>query len=129
MRKIIFVKRKALTVLACALAAAAMFAAVNGPAIVGTAATTRQLPIYRVQRDQKMVSFSFDAAWGEAILRHHQHTVQSKKCTFSLMGTCTLYSDKNQRSVFRKSTAIWTCMATPRLRESSLKQTLGWWWA
>ena len=33
-------------------------------AAVGTAATTRQLPIYCVQRDQKLVSISFDAAWG-----------------------------------------------------------------
>ena len=53
-----------MTILACTLAAVAMFAAVNSPAIVGAAATTRQLPIYRVQRDQKMVSLSFDAAWG-----------------------------------------------------------------
>ena len=64
MNKIFFVKRKALTILACAVAAATMFAAVNSPAIVGAAATNRQLPIYRVQRDQKMVSLSFDAAWG-----------------------------------------------------------------
>ena len=64
MRKFILLKRKALTVLACVLAAAGMFAAVNSPAIVGAAATTRQLPIYRVQRDQKMLSISFDAAWG-----------------------------------------------------------------
>ena len=34
------------------------------PAVVGAAAATRQLPIYCVQRDQKMLSISFDAAWG-----------------------------------------------------------------
>lgn len=70
MRKFIFFKRKTLTVLACILAAAGMFAAVNSPAIVGAAATTRQLPIYRVQRDQKMLSISFDAAWGDVRMRH-----------------------------------------------------------
>lgn len=70
MRKIVFLKRKALTALACVLAAAGMFAAVNSPAIVGAAATTRQLPIYRVQRDQKMLSISFDAAWGDVRMRH-----------------------------------------------------------
>ncbi len=55
--------RKRLAALGCALAAVAMFAAVNSPAVVASA-TKRQLPIYCVQRDQKMLSISFDAAWG-----------------------------------------------------------------
>ena len=62
--KILLLHRKLFTVAACALAAAAIFLTVNYPAIVGVAATTRQLPIYCVQRDQNMVSLSFDAAWG-----------------------------------------------------------------
>lgn len=33
-------------------------------AAVGTAATTRQLPIYCVQRDQKLGVHQLDAAWG-----------------------------------------------------------------
>ncbi|NMA37196.1 MAG: polysaccharide deacetylase family protein [Papillibacter sp.] len=37
---------------------------VYSPAIVGASATTRQLPIYCVKRDGKMVSLTFDAAWG-----------------------------------------------------------------
>ena len=62
--KILLLHRKLFTVAACVLAAAAIFLTVNYPAIVGVAATTRQLPIYCVQRDQNMVSLSFDAAWG-----------------------------------------------------------------
>ncbi len=62
--KVFTLKRRHLAVVACVLAAAAMFWTVNNPAVVGTAATTRQLPIYCVQRDQKMASLSFDAAWG-----------------------------------------------------------------
>ncbi len=62
--RIVLVKRKLLASLGCVLAAAAMFAAVNAPAAVGAAAAKRQLPIYCVQRDQKMISISFDAAWG-----------------------------------------------------------------
>ena len=62
--KVILLKRKTLTGLACALAAAAIFYVVNFPPAVGAAATQRQLPIYCVQRDQKLVSISFDAAWG-----------------------------------------------------------------
>lgn len=62
--KVFVIKGRALAALACALVAAAMFYVVNHPAIVGASASTRQLPIYCVQRDQKMASLSFDAAWG-----------------------------------------------------------------
>ena len=62
--KIILLRRKLLAVLACVLAAAAMFYVVNYPEAVSAAAAKRQLPIYCVQRDQKMVAISFDAAWG-----------------------------------------------------------------
>lgn len=41
-----------------------MFWTVNNPAIVGAAATSRQLPVYCVQRDDKVIALSFDAAWG-----------------------------------------------------------------
>ena len=64
MPKIVLFRRKTLAVLACILAAAAIFYAVSYPSTVGAYATDRQLPIYCVQRDQKVVSISFDAAWG-----------------------------------------------------------------
>ena len=62
--KLLLLRRKLLTLCACLLCAATMFYIVSHPAIVGAAATTRQLPIYCVQRDQKVVALSFDAAWG-----------------------------------------------------------------
>ncbi len=49
---------------ACLCLAALMFYVVNYPAAVGASASARQLPIYCVQREQKLVSISFDAAWG-----------------------------------------------------------------
>ena len=67
--RIFFIQRKWWTALAGLCLAAAMFYVVNYPAAVGAAASARQLPIYCVQRDQKLVSISFDAAWGDAILR------------------------------------------------------------
>ena len=48
----------------CLCLAVLIFGVVNAPWVVGAAATARQLPIYCVQRDQKVVSISFDAAWG-----------------------------------------------------------------
>ncbi len=62
--KIFTIHKKWWTACACLCAAAVMFYVVNYPAAVGVSAATRQLPIYCVQRDQKLVSISFDAAWG-----------------------------------------------------------------
>ena len=70
--KVILLRRKALSALACMLIAAGIFYVVNFPPAVGAAATTRQLPIYCVQRDQKLVAISFDAAWGDVILRQRE---------------------------------------------------------
>lgn len=67
---VIYLRRKLIAAAACLAAAAMMFWVVNNPAVVGAAATTRALPIYCVQKDYKVLSISFDAAWGDVILRH-----------------------------------------------------------
>lgn len=56
--------KKMVTAAGCLLAAAAMIAAVTVPAAIKTSSSQRQLPIYSVERDQKLVAISFDAAWG-----------------------------------------------------------------
>jgi polysaccharide deacetylase family sporulation protein PdaB len=53
-----------LTVALCLVAAAAILWAASYPAAVGASATQRQLPIYCVQKDYKVLSITFDAAWG-----------------------------------------------------------------
>ena len=50
--------------------AAAIFYVVNYPVSVSAAASTRQLPIYSVERTQKVCAISFDAAWGEEKVRN-----------------------------------------------------------
>lgn len=62
--RIILLRRRWWVGMLCLLAALAVIGIVSGPAAVRASATTRQLPIYCVQRDQKLVSISFDAAWG-----------------------------------------------------------------
>ena len=57
-------KRKLAGFCGVLLAAAAVFALLYSPRVVGASATTRQLPVYCVQRDGKYVSLTFDAAWG-----------------------------------------------------------------
>lgn len=96
--KFVLFRQKYLTVLACALAAAAMFVVVNHPPATSAAAAQRQLPIYCVQRDQKMIAISFDAAWGNEdtqnlidILGKHQI-----KATFFVVGE---WVDKYPESV------------------------------
>ena len=56
--------RKLFSALGMAAVIFAMFWAVNSPAVVGAAATQRQLPVYSVQREDKVLAISFDAAWG-----------------------------------------------------------------
>ena len=53
----------------CLGLAVLLFAVVNVPAVVNASGSARQLPIYCVQRDQKVVSISFDAAWGDGRVR------------------------------------------------------------
>ena len=67
--RIIYLSRKTVAAAACAVAAVIMFWVVNNPAVVGASASSRQLPIYCVQKDYKVLSISFDAAWGNADLR------------------------------------------------------------
>ena len=62
-------KRRLLGICAVLLLAAATFTLVYSPRVVGASATTRQLPIYCVQRDGKYVSLTFDAAWGDVRMR------------------------------------------------------------
>ncbi len=54
----------AATAALCALIAAAILAAVEIPDMMTASSTVRELPIYSVERDQKMIALSFDAAWG-----------------------------------------------------------------
>ena len=67
--RIFLFQRKRWSAALCLCLAALMFYFANYPAAVGASATTRQLPIYCVQRDQKLVSISFDAAWGNVRMR------------------------------------------------------------
>ena len=47
-----------------ALAVVIIFCAVNMPLAITAAKTDKKLPIYSVQRDDKCISLTFDAAWG-----------------------------------------------------------------
>ena len=86
--RFLVLRRRWLALGAAGLAAAAIFTAVNYPAAVSASVATRQLPIYCVERDQKMCSISFDAAWGADntqkildVLREYGVT-----CTFFVVG-------------------------------------------
>ena len=62
--KIICLSRKVLVAIGCLVAAVLMCWVSVSPRVVGASSTQRQLPIYCVQKDYKVVSLSFDAAWG-----------------------------------------------------------------
>ena len=88
--RIFFVKKKWWTAAVCLCLAAVMFYVVNYPAAVGASASARQLPIYCVQRDQKLVSISFDAAWGNVILRQIAFSCPSLQLLCQNTGVCDL---------------------------------------
>ena len=56
--------RRAFSGLGMLLLVALIFWAVSSPAIVGVSAADRELPVYSVQREDRVVAMSFDAAWG-----------------------------------------------------------------
>ena len=62
--KIIYLRRKVLAAVGCVAAALLMCWVAASPKVVGVASAERQLPIYCVQKDYKVLSISFDAAWG-----------------------------------------------------------------
>ena len=78
-RKVFLLPKRYLAVPAALLCICALCVLTTLPASITTAATDRQLPVYCVQRDQKMVSLTFDAAWGDAISRRrHRNGLRSR---------------------------------------------------
>lgn len=57
-------RKKLFSGLGLALALALIFGFIWSPAVAGTAATKRELPVYSVEREGKYIALSFDAAWG-----------------------------------------------------------------
>ena len=63
------VRRRALAIPLALVCVCALCVLTSLPSYVTTSASERQLPIYCVQRDYKVCSLTFDAAWGEGSLR------------------------------------------------------------
>ena len=62
--RVFLLRRRAVAAVGALVLAGAIFWAVSYPAGAPASAAQRQLPIYSVEREQKMCSVSFDAAWG-----------------------------------------------------------------
>ncbi len=56
--------RRLVSGLGLLLVVALIFWAVSSPSIVGVSAANRSLPVYSVERSDKRIAISFDAAWG-----------------------------------------------------------------
>lgn len=67
--RIFLLHRRVLAVLCTLAVAAGIFYVTLYPASRTAAATQRQLPIYSVERKDKLCSISFDAAWGDGKVR------------------------------------------------------------
>lgn len=66
MRILVF-KRKWFTMAGCLCAAILILWVVNNPAVIGTAAASKALPIYSVALpgEEKLAAITFDAAWDD----------------------------------------------------------------
>jgi polysaccharide deacetylase family sporulation protein PdaB len=62
--RVIYIRKNVLLLLLVVIVSVAILAVFGNPAVVGAAATKRQLPIYCVEKDEKVASLTFDAAWG-----------------------------------------------------------------
>ena len=63
-KKLLKMRKGLFSSLAFIFAIVLIFWTVSSPAIVGVSASKRQLPVYCVQREEKIAALSFDAAWG-----------------------------------------------------------------
>lgn len=86
--KIFLFKRRWLMAIPVLCVIFGVFYMVNYPPAVGASATTRELPIYCVERDDKTVAISFDAAWGNEDTQHLIDILQkyNVKATFFVVG-------------------------------------------
>ena len=62
--RVFLLRRRAVAALGALVLAGAIFYVVSCPPSIMASSAQRQLPIYCVERDQKVCSISFDAAWG-----------------------------------------------------------------
>ncbi len=62
--KVFLLRRRVVVVLALLVLCTGIFCAMWLPSAITASTTSRQLPIYSVERPGKMCSISFDAAWG-----------------------------------------------------------------
>ncbi len=87
-RKLFQRYRSTFSALALVLAVVLILWTVNNPAIVGASATKRLLPIYSVERQEKIVAISFDAAWGNEDTQNLIDTLQQRglTATFFVVG-------------------------------------------
>ena len=87
-RRVFFVRKRTLAIPAGLAAVCALCLITTLPSYVSAASTQRQLPIYCVERDQKVCSISFDAAWGADNTQKILDVLADYgvKCTFFVVG-------------------------------------------
>ncbi len=91
-------QKLALTAVCAAAVIALICFFTTPPALTDVSAAARQLPIYSVERDQKMISLSFDAAWGNEDTQNLIDIMEKYgvKATFFVVGS---WAEKYPESV------------------------------
>ena len=86
--RVFLLRRRAVAALGALVLAGAIFYVVSCPPSIVASSAQRQLPIYCVERDQKVCSISFDAAWGADNTQKILDVLADYgvKCTFFVVG-------------------------------------------
>lgn len=86
--RVFLLRRRAVAALGALVLAGAIFYVVSCPPSIVASSAQRQLPIYCVEREQKMCSVSFDAAWGNEDTQELMDILDkySVKTTFFVVG-------------------------------------------
>ena len=119
-----------LAALICLIFLAAVFCLMEPGGDVMVAAKKRELPVYNVARDDKVLSISFDAAWGNANTVKLLDILDSYdvKTTFFLVGTWVEKYPDLVQEIARRGHEVESHSTThphmPRLSDAKMRQEL-----
>ncbi len=102
MRVFVLTKNKFILILSALATSLLVFLFTFGNSFLFANKSKKKLPIYRVKRDEKVVSISFDAAWGNEYTQSLLDTLKKHnvKTTFFLVGTWVDQYPESIKAIF-----------------------------
>lgn len=128
--KVFLITRKKIILLVSCFASSLLAFLFTFSNFISPAKTKKQLPIYNVQREEKIVSISFDAAWGNEQTQNLLDILKKKdvKTTFFLVGMWVEKYPESVKAIFDEGHDIGNHSGThphlPKLKEEDIKEEI-----